>query len=117
MDNDTLEKQPDALAAFRSMVQMTGLSDKQVSTELGIEPAQWSRILHGNAHFPMNSFCKLFDVCKSEAFLQYLLYARGYEPKLVKRKSRLEKELEDEKARVRELELKLKHYQEFAGIK
>jgi len=94
MDLATLSKQPDALAAFRSMVQITGLTDQQVSDQLGIDPAQWSRILKGNAHFPINKLCRLFDVCKSEAFLQYLLYARGYEPKLVKRKSRLERELE-----------------------
>lgn len=99
------------------MVQITGLTSQQVSDALGIDPAQWSKILSGNAHFPLNKLCKLFDVCRSEAFLQYLLYARGYEPKLVKRKSRLERELEEQKAQYEELQREFNYFKKFAGLK
>lgn len=108
MESPMVERQQTALSALNTMVATSGLSAKQICAHLDMDPGQWSRILAGQAHFPLNKLCDLFDVCGSELLLQWLLYSRGYEAKPIKRKSRLELELDAALKRAEQAELENK---------
>lgn len=113
-DMDTIARQPSWLAAIRLCVQVSGLQDNQVAIELGIQEAQFSRILAGKANFPPLKLVPLMDVCGNEIPLQWLAHHRGYG--LVRLKSRLENELEESQRENAELRLKLAHFEEFQRI-
>lgn len=71
--------------AIRCCVRMSGLSDKQVYLELGIDPGQWSRISNGIAHFPHERVLDLMRICRNDIPLMWLANKRGYELKLSQR--------------------------------
>lgn len=58
---------------------------------LGIDPAHWSRVKVGQAHFPQERLEKLMDVCGNEVPLRWLSLRRGYEltPMLTEMERRL----------------------------
>lgn len=114
VDMDTIIRQPSWLAAIRLCVQVSGLQDNQVGPEIGIQEAQFSRILAGKANFPPNKLIPLMEVCGNEIPLLWLAHHRGYG--LVRLKSRLETELEASKQENAELRLKLAHFEEFQRI-
>ncbi len=114
VDPDTIKRQPSWLASIRLCVQLSGLQDNQVAMELGIQEAQFSRILAGKANFPPNKLTQLMDVCSNEIPLQWLAYHRGYG--LVRLKSALERDLEASQQENAELRLKLSHFEEFQRI-
>ena len=114
VEDSVISKQPDLLSAIKLCISSSGLNDNQVAMELEIQEAQFSRILKGQAHFPPNKLEALMDFCGNEIPLRWLAMHRGYG--LVKLKSRLEGELEDEKQKNAELEMKLQHFEEFQKI-
>lgn len=63
---EVVYRQPDMLAAIRLAVQVSGLDEKQVFLPLGINKAQWSRILSGQAHFPENKIERFMDIVGNE---------------------------------------------------
>jgi hypothetical protein len=52
VSDEVLSKIPDFKAALKLCKEISGLNDQQICASLGIEPAQWSRIWSGQAHFP-----------------------------------------------------------------
>lgn len=104
IDERTIANQRSALSAFNLMPNSHGLSADTICYEIGMDKAQWSKVGSGSAHFPMNKLNALMDTTGSIAFLQYLLYSRGYESVPRRRKSQVElendqlrKELEEER--------------------
>lgn len=81
---DMVEQQKSLLAAINLCVLLSGLDDKEVCSSLEIQPAQWSRIQNGDAHFPPNKLNDLMDLCGNEAPLLWLANARGYGLHLLK---------------------------------
>lgn len=114
VEDGVIAKQQDFLSSIRLCISSSGLNDNQVAMELEIQEAQFSRILKGQAHFPPNKLEELMDVCGNEVPLRWLAMHRGYG--LNKLKSRLESELEEEKQKNAELELKLQHFEEFQKL-
>lgn len=71
-------KQRTMSQAVALCVQMSGLEEKEVYLPLGIDAGHWTRIMKGDAHFPLNKLSDLMDMCGNEAPLVWLANVRGY---------------------------------------
>ena len=101
-------KQRQLGGAIALCVQLSGLEDKEVYMTLGIDAGHWSRILKGDAHFPINKLNSFMDICGNEAPLIWLAHSRGYGLMLLKseaerRAEAAEDELEKEREKTRML--------------
>ena len=81
---DMVSRQQSLLGAINLCVQLSGLDDKEIASALEIQQAQWSRIKHGDAHFPPDKIGDLMDLCGNEDPLLWLANARGYGLHLLK---------------------------------
>ena len=113
LPDSELARIPDFHAAIKKCVDNSGHDDKFIALDLEIDTAQWSRIKTGQANFPPKRINDLMDICANEIPLRWLAFSRGYG--LVRLKSSLEIDLEAERQKNAELELKLKHFEEFIG--
>jgi hypothetical protein len=75
---DLVVKQPNLSAAIALCVQVSGLEEKEVYLSLEIDAGHWTRIMKGDAHFPVNKLNTLMDLCGNEAPLMWLAHSRGY---------------------------------------
>lgn len=96
------------------MLKSSGLQDKTVAIETGIDPAVLSKAQTGQARLNEAQMDALMDATGSEAWLQYWMLKRGYDPRhLLRMESDLEREnreLRDQLVRLeqeREVELRL----------
>lgn len=89
--------QPTFLAAIKLCISLGGFeSDQQVYSALGIDASHWTRILRGDAHFPVNKLTELMDLCGNEAPLIWLTHSRGYDAaSLRKRETETERTLRE----------------------
>ena len=87
------------------------LTEGEVAGALGINKGQWSRIMSGAGHFPTESVHRFNKVVGNTILTRYDAYQEGYELRPLK--SKLERQLEDERAENAELHAKLEHFQEF----
>lgn len=94
--DEVLAKVPDFKAALKLCVDISGLTASQVCGEIGIEPAQWSRIWSGQAHFPPEKVTCLMDLCGNWVPLRWLAMKYGQELKPTK--TTLERENDELKA-------------------
>jgi hypothetical protein len=90
VSDEVLSKIPDFKAALKLCKEISGLNDQQICAELRIEPAQWSRIWSGGAHFPSEKIPCLMDLCGNWVPLRWLAMKYGQELKPTK--STLERE-------------------------
>jgi len=81
---EVIAKIPDFKAALKLCKDISGLTDQQVCGELNIDPAQWSRIWSGSAHFPSEKIPCLMDLCGNWVPLQWLAMRYGQELKPTK---------------------------------
>lgn len=97
VDVGLVVRQPSLLGAIKLCISLGGFaSDKQVYMPLDIDAGHWSRILRGEAHFPVDKLPALMDLCGNEAPLLWLLHARGYEAGSVRRReSETERQLRE----------------------
>lgn len=77
----------------------SGLQDKTVALEIGIDNAVLSKAQTGQARLSEAHMDALMDACASEAWLQYWLLKRGYDPRSLRR---IETDLERENRLLRE---------------
>lgn len=106
VDPSLVIAQPTLLGAIKLCVSLAGFdSDKQVYAQLGIDAGHYSRILRGEAHFPVDRLSDLMDLCGNEAPLIWLTNMRGYDPaSLRKRESDTERRLREANERIEMLE-------------
>lgn len=78
----------------------SGLQDKTVAIEAGIDPAVLSKAQSGAARLNEQQMDALMDACGSEAWLHYWMLKRGYDPRKL---TRMESDLERENRVLREL--------------
>jgi hypothetical protein len=97
VDHAIVAAQPTLLAAIKLCISLGGFAaDKQVYGALDIDAGHWSRILRGDAHFPVDRLACLMDLCGNEAPLLWLVHARGYETaQLRKRETETERSLRE----------------------
>lgn len=98
-------KQSSLCGAVSLCVQVSGLDDKEVYLSLGIDAGHWTRIMKGDAHFPLNKLNELMNLCGNEAPLTWLANSRGYGLTLLK--SEAERRAEDAERRAKDAEDKL----------
>lgn len=74
------------LGAIKLCISLAGFqADKQVYGALGIDAGHWSRVMRGEAHFPVDKLTELMDLCGNEAPLIWLTHARGYDPRSLRK--------------------------------
>lgn len=112
--DETIRRQKDALAAWNLSIAESGLDDKLIYLDLGIDAAQFSRMRTGKANYPINRLSQFMDVVGNEILLRYLAWERGYG--LVRLQSEVERENEFLKQEKAELEKKVEHFQEFLKL-
>lgn len=71
-------KQPSLSGAVALCVQLSGLDDKEIYLSLGIDAGHWTRIMKGDAHFPLNKLNDLCTMCGNESPLLWWAHSRGY---------------------------------------
>ncbi len=81
------------------MCQKSGLQDKALAIEVGVDPAVLSKVQSGQARLSEQHTDALMDACGSEAWLHYWMLKRGYDPR---RLARMETDLERENRALRE---------------
>lgn len=96
VSDEFIHSRPTLLHALNFAQELSGLEDKQIAGELGIDLGQWSRIKSGNAHFPTNKYVAFMRLVGNDIPLVWLAHAMGYELKP------LESDLERENARLRQ---------------
>lgn len=100
-----IARQQCLLSAIVLCVHASGLDDKEVYLSLGIDAGHWSRIMKGDAHFPVNKLGDLMDMCGNEAPLIWLAMSRG--KGLVLLKSEAERQIEELQAKLAKTEERL----------
>lgn len=97
IDHAAITRQPTLTKAIVLCADLAGfVNDKDLCRALDIDPAVWARIKSGQAHFPHDKLCELFDEAGNEAPLLWLLHKRGYDlHSLRKRESETERALRE----------------------
>ena len=80
-------------------IRLSGLQDKAIAIEVGIDPALLSKAQTGQARLSEQHLDALMDACGSEAWLHFWLLKRGYDPRSLRR---IESDLEKENRELRE---------------
>lgn len=106
VDASLVHRQPSLIAAIQLCLQAAGIADKEACLSLGIDAGHWSRILRGDAHFPLHLLGPLMDMAGNEAPLEWLAHSRGYElrpleTELQRRVRVLEEQLAEERRRAK----------------
>lgn len=99
VDLTDVQRQATAGGVISLCANKSGLMDKIIAADLGIDNATWSRWKSGQNAPSMEQLCALMDRCGNEAPLHWLLLARGYDPR---RLHRIESEVERENRELRE---------------
>jgi hypothetical protein len=105
----------DALILCKSL---SGLSDKILADKLDVDPAQWSRIWSGSAHFPCNKLKLFMGLCGNIVPLTWMALQCGF--KIEPLKSVLEVENDNLRAELDEERKKMQVITEFvqrAGLR
>ncbi len=87
----------------------SGLQDKSVAIEIGIDPGLLSKSQTGLARLSEQHMDALMDACGSEAWLHYWMRKRGYDPRVLRR---MESDLEKENRLLRERLAVVEHERE-----
>lgn len=97
VDATLVHRQPSMLAAVQLCLQAAGIADKEAHLALGIDAGHWSRVLKGDAHFPLHLLGPLMDLAGNEAPLEWLAHSRGYELRPLE--TELERQVREEQER------------------
>lgn len=97
VDAALVHRQSSMLAAIQLCLQAAGIADKEAHLALGIDAGHWSRILRGDAHFPLHLLGPLMDMAGNEAPLEWLANSRGYELRPLE--TELERQVREEQER------------------
>jgi hypothetical protein len=81
------------------MVSKSGLQDKSIAIEIGVDPAVLSKAKSGQARLSEADLDAFMDACGSEAWLHFWMLKRGYDPRQL---HRMESDLERENRMLRE---------------
>ena len=78
MPDALIARQPNLMAAVNLCINASGLDDKAIYLPLKIDAGHWTRIRHGNAHFPLDKIEALQELCGNEIPLRWQNLRRGY---------------------------------------
>lgn len=98
VDVSVVAMQRSMTAAILLCVQASGLTDGEISSDLEIDPATWSRTKNGQANFPPDKLEHLMERCGNHVPLQYLAMRSEFELRPLR--SALEVQLDDLRAQL-----------------
>lgn len=111
LSDDQVAALPSLSAACFRCIAESGLQDKSICLELGIDPGVLSRARSGQANFPPDKILELMELCGNEIPLRWLGLRRGYG--MVRLKSALEAENEQLRAEYAALQRQLETITDF----
>lgn len=76
---------PSEAAAIGSMIAMSGLQEKAIAIETGLDPSTLAKVKNGTARPSEDCNAALMDACGSEAWLFYWVLKRGYDPRSLRK--------------------------------
>lgn len=88
---------------IRLVESLSDRTPKQICAELDIDRSTWTKILSGLAHFPPDKLFQFCDYVGSDLPLRWLALRQGFD--LVKRESRLERELREREVEIERLRI------------
>lgn len=103
---DLVARQPSFTAALGFAIQVSGLDDKEIYLQLGINAGHWSRIRKGEANFPQELYAQFCELVGNDIIVQWIAYQRGYG--IVMLKSEAERRAELAEKRAEEAESRVK---------
>lgn len=65
------------VAALALAIQVSGLEGKEIYLPLGIDAGHWSRIVKGEAHFPLDKVRDLCDLVGNKVLAEWVAYQVG----------------------------------------
>lgn len=77
ISEEVVFRQPTFTAAIKLAANVSGLAEKQIYRDLEIDAGHWTRILNGDAHFPVDKLLAFMDLVGNEIPLQWLAHRRG----------------------------------------
>ena len=86
-------------SVIEKMCSSSGLQDKSIAIEIDVDPAILSKSKSGTARLSEQHMDALMDATGSEAWLQYWLLKRGYDPRFL---HRIETDVQRENRELRE---------------
>lgn len=99
VDLAEIQRQPTWASALSLCANKSGLQDKVVAADVGVDNAVWSRFKSGQNAPSGEQLDKLMTRCGNEAPLMWLLLKRGYDPRSLRR---IESDVERENRELRE---------------
>lgn len=101
--------------ALRAMARASGLQDKALAVEIGVDNATFSRVMSGQARFSEEQMTRFMDACGSELWIGWWLSSRGYDPTSPRR---IESDVERENRELREQleQIQREHEIEMRGV-
>lgn len=104
-----IQRQPSWCAALSLCANKSGLHDKVIAADVGIDNAVWSRFKSGQNAPSGEQLDKLMTRCGNEAPLHWLLLKRGYDPRsLRKLESETQRALREANERAAAAEMKVR---------
>lgn len=86
-------------AALASMIARSGLQEKTIAIECGIDASTLAKVKQGTARPSEEHLSAMMDATGSEAWLMYWLLRRGYDPRSLRR---IETDIERDNRELRE---------------
>ena len=99
VDLAEIRRQPNWASVLSLCANKSGLQDKLIAADIGVDNATWSRVKSGQNALSGDQLDKLMDRCGNEAPLFWLLLRRGYDPRSLRR---IESDIERENRQLRE---------------
>ena len=106
MPIEVVRRQKTAASAFSLACQSSGLEDKEIYGELGIDAGYFSRIKKGEATLQADLLTAFCDLVSNRIYPEWLAYQIGCT--LVQIKSEAERQLEAERERRKEAETRVR---------
>lgn len=108
---ESISSIPSMTEALKVACRRSGLKEKQIAWELDLEPAQFSRIMSTQSHFPQEKYIKFMEVTGCFIPLQWLAYHCGFE--LVVMQKAFEEQIKEKEEEVAELKKRLQMQDDF----
>lgn len=109
VDLAEIQRQTTWASALSLCANKSGLQDKVIAADIGVDNAVWSRFKSGQNSPSGEQLDKLMSRCGNEAPLFWLLLRRGYDPRSLRR---IESDVERENRELRERLLQIERERE-----
>lgn len=93
VDDEIVARQPNLTRAIVVCADLAGMEEKEAAVAAGIDPATWSKVKNGQAHFPHQRIRAYQQRCRNWLPLQWMANDAGF--RLVRLETMLERQLRE----------------------